>query len=288
LGVSANITGLSANTTYYFQLQATNSAGTVTGSIVSFKTSAAPAVNPVQIAGINVVAGGVGIAQNTWIEIHGTGLAPASVPAAGATWSSAPEFASGRMPTALAGVSVNVNGEAAYIYYVSATQVNVLTPLDSTTGPVQVTLTNGSNTSDPFPVNMKAVAPAFLQFGAGPYVAAQHADYSLLGPASMSVPGYTFTPAQPGETILLYGAGFGLPSGALVAGSAMQSSALPSEPAFRIGGLPATVASAWLVSPGLYQFNVTVPLSAASGDNAIVATYAGASTPSGATISVSR
>lgn len=286
--ISANITGLVANTTYHFQLQATSSAGTVTGSIVSFQTSAAPVVNPVQITRINVVAGGVNIAQNTWIEIHGTGLAPASVPAAGTTWSNAPEFASGKMPTALAGVSANVNGKPAYIYYVSATQVNVLTPLDSATGQVQVTLTNGSNTSDPFAVTMTAVAQTFLQFGAGPYIAAQHGDYSLLGPASLSVPGYTFTPAQPGETIILYGAGFGLPSGTLVAGSSTQLSPLPSEPAFQIGGLPATVVSSWLVSPGLYQFNVIVPASAANGDNPVIATYGSASTPAGAMVSVSR
>lgn len=286
--VSANVTGLAANTTYYFQLQATSTAGTAAGSIVSFKTSTATPANPVQITKINVAAGGVDIAQNTWIEIHGTGLAPASVPAAGTTWSSAPEFASGRMPTSLAGVSVNVDGKPAYIYYVSATQVNVLTPLDSTMGQVQVTLTNGSNTSDPFAVNLKTVAPAFLQFGSGPYIAGRHADYSLLGQASMSVPGYTFTPAQPGETILLYGAGFGMPGSILTEGSATQLGALVNLPAITIGGSPATVLYAGVISPGLYQFNVVVPDTAATGDNAVVATYGGASTPAGAMISVSR
>jgi hypothetical protein len=139
-------------------------AGGMDVSIMKLDFSAPPP-NPVQITKVNVVASGVDIAQNTWIEIHGTGLAPASVPAAGTDWSAAPEFASGRMPTSLAGVSVKVNGKAAYVYYVSATQVNVLTPLDSTTGQVQVTLANGSNTSDPFAVNLKTVAPAFLQFG---------------------------------------------------------------------------------------------------------------------------
>ena len=45
------------------------------------------------------------------------------------TWSNAPEFASGRMPTQLAGVSVTVNGRPAYVYFVSPAQINVLTPL---------------------------------------------------------------------------------------------------------------------------------------------------------------
>jgi hypothetical protein len=197
------------------------------------------------------------------IEIHGTGLAPAGVPASGVTWSSAPEFASGRMPTALAGVSVQVDGKPAYIYYVSAAQVNVLTPLDTTTGQAQVTLTNGSNTSAAFAVTMKAVAPAFLEFGAGPYIAALHADYGLLGPASMPVPGYNFTPTQPG--------------------------ALANWPVVTIGGVAASVAYAGLNGyAGLYQLNVAVPLGAANGDNAVVATYGGASTPVGATIAIAR
>jgi len=243
--------------------------------------------NSVSISKVNVASGGTGIAQNTWIEIHGSGLAPSSVGPNGMTWSSAPDFASGRMPTQLAGVSAKVNGKTAYIYYVSPTQVNVLTPLDSATGPVQLTLTNGSTTSDPFTVTLNRVAPTFLVFGAGPYIAAEHVGYSLLGPASMSVPGYDFTPAAPGETIMLFAAGFGLPSGTLTDGSSTQLSPLPSLPRVTIGGSDAQVQAAWVISPGLYQLNVTVPATAVAGDNAVIATYAGVSSPAGAVIPVS-
>ncbi len=239
------------------------------------------------IVSINVAGGGSDIAQNTWIEIHGNGLAPASA-AAGLTWSSAPEFASGRMPTQLGGVSVQVNGKPAYVYYISPAQINVLTPLDNSTGMVAVTVTNGANTSAPFTVNMKAVAPSFLLLGPTRYVVAQHLDYSLLGPASMSVPGYAFTPAQPGEIVTLYGAGFGLPSGGLVAGLATQSGALPTLPVFLIGGSPATVLYAGVISPGLYQFDVAVPSSAANGDVSVTAGYGGSSTPAGALIPVAH
>ena len=55
-----------------------------------------------------------------------------------------------------------------------------------------------------------------------------------------------------------------------------------------IGGVVAAVQYAGLVGPGLYQFNVQVPASASSGDNAVVATYGGASTPAGAMISVAH
>ncbi len=70
------------------------------------------------------------------------------------------------MPIQLDGVSVTVNGKPGYIYFVSPGQINVLTPLDSTIGPVQIQVTNGSNVTAPFTANMKDdYAPAFLLFG---------------------------------------------------------------------------------------------------------------------------
>jgi uncharacterized protein (TIGR03437 family) len=188
----------------------------------------------------------------------------------------------------LQGVSVTVNGKPAYIYFISPAQVNVLTPLDSTTGPVTVEVNNGTTTSAAFTANLQAAAPGLLRFGDGIHIAAEHADYILLGPASMSVPGYTFTPATPGETILLFGDGFGLPVTTLTAGSDVQLGALPTWPQVTIGGTAADVQWAGLISPGLYQINVVVPPNAASGDNQVIATYAGASSPSGAMIPVSQ
>lgn len=241
----------------------------------------------IAITGVSVSGGGANIAQNAWVEIYGSNLAPASL-GAGFTWSGAPSFASGQMPTELQGVSVTVNAKPAYVSFVSFAQLNVLTPLDSTTGPVAVKVNSGTATSAAFTANLRAVAPGFLRFGDGIHIAAEHADYSLLGPASMSVPGYKFTPATPGETILLFGDGFGLPVSTLTAGSAVQTGALPTLPQVTIGGATATVQYAGVIGPGLYQINVVVPSTAANGDNAVVATYAGASTPSGAMILVSR
>jgi uncharacterized protein (TIGR03437 family) len=97
------------------------------------------------------------------------------------------------------------------------------------------------------------------------------------------------TPAQPGETIVLYGAGFGLVSPAIVNGSETQLGLLPTPwPAITIGNLPATVIYAALVTPGLYQLNVTVPASAPNGDNALSATYNGATTQSGLFVTVQQ
>ena len=227
------------------------------------------------ITAVESAGGFPGIAQNAWIEIQGANLAPASVGAAGMTWSSASDFASGKMPTGLSNVSVTVNGKAAFVYFISAAQINVLTPLDNTQGPVQVVVINGTASSGAFTVNEGAVAPSFVPIAGGNYVVATHADGSLIGPPSLSVPGYPFTPTKAGETIVFYAFGFGLPSTSLVNGSATQSGSLPSLPVILIGGAPASVVFAGIISPGLYRFNVTVPATAASGDNTLTATMAG-------------
>ena len=61
------------------------------------------------------------IAPNTWVEIKGLGLAPAGD---SRIWKSS-EFVNNQMPTNLDGVGATVNGKNAYIYYISATQVNI-------------------------------------------------------------------------------------------------------------------------------------------------------------------
>src|SRR5262249_28883026 len=109
-----------------------------------------------------------------------------------------------------------------YMYYVSPTQVNVLTSLTPATGPVDVVIKNGTATTAAFTLNEKAVAPAFFLFGATKYIAATHADNSYLGPASLSGNGVTFTPAKPNEVTALYANGFGLPPTALTEGSSSQ------------------------------------------------------------------
>ena len=253
------------------------------------------AVTTAAIASVTTADGGPAIAQNTFIVIKGTNLVPATTPAAGVIWNTAPSFASGQMPTQLNGVSVTVNGKPAFVYfYCSAAtdpacaqdQLNILTPLDNTIGPVPVVVTNGTAASSPFIVNLQAVAPSFLLFGATQYIAATHANNALVGPTTL-YPGSS-TPAQPGEEIQLFAVGFGLPSTALVNGSAMQSGSLPVLPTCGVGTNAATVSFAGLIGPGLYQLNLTIPSAAANGDNPLACTYGGSITPAGDLITVQR
>ena len=245
------------------------------------------------ITSVTTADGGPVIAQNTFVVIKGVNLVPADTPASGVIWSSAPSFASGLMPTQLGGVSVTVNNNPAFVYfYCSAStdpqcsqdQINILTPLDNTIGPAPVVVTSGAISSPPFSAILQPVAPSFLLFSPAGYIAATHANNALLGPASL-YPGSS-TPAAAGEVIQLYAVGFGLPQTSLVDGSASQSGSLPVLPGCQVGGVPADLAFAGLTGPGVYQLNLTIPATAANGDNTISCTYSAATTPVGDLITV--
>jgi len=131
---------------------------------------------------------------------------------------------------------------------------------------------------------VKASVPSFLQFTPQGYVAATHLNYSLLGPTTL-YPGAS-TPASPGEMVTVYGVGWGLPTSTLIAGSSSQSGSLPSLPVCTIENNPTAVAFSGVISPGLYQFNVTVPPASTTGDKAISCSYAGTATPVGNLVTV--
>ena len=89
-------------------------------------------INPPQttlplIAGISTSAGGeLPIAPNTWVTIYGSNFTVAGFTD---NWTNAIKNSStGSLPTVLDGVSVMVGTNAAYVNYISATQINVLMP----------------------------------------------------------------------------------------------------------------------------------------------------------------
>jgi uncharacterized protein (TIGR03437 family) len=220
------------------------------------------------------------IAPNTWIEIKGASLAPAGD---SRIWQST-DFTGGLMPTKLDGVSVTVNGKSAYVYYISPSQINVLTPPDAMSGSTQVVVTNNGAASAAFTAQAQALSPSFFVFNGWPYVVAVHTDGTLIGPASL-YPGST-TPAKPGETVLLYANGFGQTNAPVASGSVVQSGTLSTLPTITIGGKLAVVQFAGLISPGLFQFNVIVPPALADGDQPLMAEFNGAATQSGLLINI--
>jgi uncharacterized protein (TIGR03437 family) len=212
-----------------------------------------------------------GIAPSTWVTIKGSGLASDT-----RIWA-ASDFNGNQLPTSLDGTSVMIDNNPAFVYYISPTQVNVLSPVDSSTGSVTVQLSYNGAASNSMTAQMTEFAPAFFTFN-GTYIAATHADGSLLGPISL-YPGST-TPAAPGETILLYGTGFGPTTPAIVNGQIQSGTAITNNAVtIQIGGVNVTPSFAGLSATGEYQFNVQVPASAANGDIAVVATVGGVSSP---------
>ncbi len=204
------------------------------------------------------------IAPNEWVSIFGSGLAQTT-----GTW----QVSGSQLPTTINGVTVTVNGEAAPISFLGNSQVNVLIPADIQPGTAQVQL-KGALNGPTVSVNVESMAPAFFTIGTNAttgakYVAATHANGTLIGPSATIK---TATPAKPGETIVLYGTGFGPASSQIPNGQAITTPiALPEMPTVLIDGALATVNYAGLTGTGLYQFNVVVPSTAQTGDDLVVA-----------------
>jgi uncharacterized protein (TIGR03437 family) len=222
------------------------------------------------------------IAPNTWVEIKGSRLAP---PGDSRIWQ-APDFVGNELPSQLDGVSVTVNGHSAYVYYISPTQINILTPPDALPAETQVVVSNNGAASASFTALAQSLSPSFFVFSDGLHVAAIHLDGTLVGPASFSVPGFTFSPAKPGEIISVYANGFGSTSIPVAAGSLTQGGTLSPLPAITIAGRNATVQFAGLISPGLFQFNVIVPATVPQGDQIVKATYGGTNTQPGTLLTI--
>jgi uncharacterized protein (TIGR03118 family) len=159
--------------------------------------SADPIRNTASI--INAAQIGAGIAANTWITIVGTGLA-----ATKRSWMPNDFGASGTtLPTSLDGVGVTLNGEPGYISYISPTQINLLTPAllsPGPTGQVDVVVSNNGLPGATSSTLVQIVAPSFFLSDATGHIAATHSNFTLVSSTA---------PAMPGETIVLYGNGFG-------------------------------------------------------------------------------
>jgi uncharacterized protein (TIGR03118 family) len=219
------------------------------------------------------------IAPNTFISIFGANLAPVT-----RNWTTT-DFAGTALPTALSGVSVTVNGKPAFVYYISPKQIDVLTPVDTATGPVDVVVTSNTMPSTTASVSLQQFSPALFLLKDGKSLAALHASGGVVGAATL-YPGVS-TPAKAGETIVLFGTGFGQTNPAIANGQIVTAPAVcVNTPTVSFGGTPAQVAFAGLVSAGVYQFNVVVPGTAKAGDIPVTISMGPATSAAGTIITV--
>lgn len=206
------------------------------------------------------------IGPATWVTIKGTNLSRTT-----RTWTGS-DFNGNNLPLQLDGVSVAIRGQQAPVYYVSPTQINVLAPDGWQRGTVQVTVNGPDGGSAPFGVAEDQVAPAFFPI-AGKYIAAVHLDGTLVAPAGL-FPGLDSRPAQPGETVELFGTGFGPTNPATPAATLNPPAPLQFTVTVHTGspsGLVLSNSFAGVISPGLVQINLTVPANTPDGDLALYA-----------------
>ncbi len=213
------------------------------------------------------------IASGTWITIQGSNLSSST-----RSWQSS-DFNGANLPTMLDGVSVTINGHAAYVDYISPVQINALVPDDSTTGFVPVQVINAQGTSNTVTVNKGVVAPAFFAYSqaGGRYAVAQDAaTNSLIAPAGLLGSSVSTVSAVPGQILTLYATGLGPVTSAQSIGQLVSAPAtLTNTVTVTIGGAAATVQYAGLIGSGLYQINLVVPTTP-SGDALLVLSVGGA------------
>lgn len=200
------------------------------------------------------------IGPNMWVSIFGGGLSATT-----RTWLKS-DFKGNQLPTQLDGVSVTVNGEPAFVGFISPTQINFLTPSDLPLSQVSIQTTNNGLVSAVVPVAqpVQSAVPTLFNFGPAAadghlFLAAEHGDGSLAAPPGL-IRGATTTPFRVGETAVLFGTAFGGTSPSPPNGFLMSAPlALMAMPVVTVGGVQAQVDFAGLVAPGLYQLNVVIP-----------------------------
>jgi uncharacterized protein (TIGR03437 family) len=224
--------------------------------------AAAPTISGVVSA--SAFGGFANVAPGSWVEIYGTNLAPDTREWAGT------DFSGNNAPTTLDGVQVMIGGQNAFIDYISSSpgQVNAQLPSNiATGGMLQLTLSNGGVISNPVnifvnPTEPGLLAPASFNIGGKQYAVALLSDGATYVLPTGAIAGINSRPAHPGETITLYGVGFGPVSGGFSAGEIVTGdNQLTTSFQMTFGGSMAQLTYDGLAPTfvGLYQFDVVVP-----------------------------
>jgi uncharacterized protein (TIGR03437 family) len=165
----------------------------------------------------------------------------------------------GTLPTTLLGTGVRllIDGNLAFLYYVSPTQINFLVPSTMTPGVSRIQLVLDGRAAESVQIELAAASPAL--FAMDPETAlATHLDGSVVTAAN---------PARAGEVILLFATGLGttrprLPAGQMPTGIAwverrsefqltLNGNAVDRSNVLYVGAAPGFA--------GLYQINLRLP-----------------------------
>jgi uncharacterized protein (TIGR03437 family) len=247
----------------------------------------APSISPGGV--VPVFGTSSSIQPGSWISIYGTNLITGSIP----------ESWSGNYPTVLGATSVTINNKQAYLAYAAPTLINLLTPDDDTRGPVSV-IVNNANGSANASVTLADQSPSFSLLGDGKHVAGIIVrpdgsgsngsgvnSYDVLGPTGTSL-GYKSVAAKAGDTVVLFGVGFGPTTPAIAAGQPYSGGPAKANDALTltIDGKQVTPFFVGVGTPGLFQINLTMPSGLGAGDLPLLARINNASTQLGVMIAL--
>ena len=251
-----------------------NRALTPSEIVTIYNAGSAGVCKSTSISGGGVVSasgfgGGQAVAPGTFLEIYGSFLATNT-----RSWTEA-DFSGMNAPIALDGTSATISGQPAFINYISPSQIDVLVPSTVPVGLQPLIVTSPTGISNTYTLTVNAVQPGLLvpssfSIAGTQYVVAVFPDGAFALPTG-AITGATSRPAKPGDTVTLYGIGFGpvvpnIPAGQIV----QQANSLSGSLQIFIGGVAATIPYAGLAPgfTGLYQFNVVIPNSS-SGNAAL-------------------
>ncbi len=176
------------------------------------------------------------------------------------------------LPTSLGKVSVYVNGSAAYVQFVSASQVNFLLPANIATGDavVELIVPNGVMSAT---LGIATVAPGLFCYTLSgvlhPAAVFATGSGTVYVAAVGALSGSASRPAAAGNIIELYATGCG-PTSPVAPDGVVLTKAYPAANlaafSITIAGKAAPILFAGLVGPGLWQMNVQIPSGLIGGD----------------------
>ncbi len=229
-----------------------------TGGIVIAASPAVPANGVVDAAAFNQNTTGPHYAPGSMISIFGTDVAEFQAAA-----SAIP------LPTQLGGISVEIGGRLAPLFFVSPTQVNAMIPYETTGSSTTVKVLAGPNSeSAPITLQLGTSTPRAFQLNSQGDGAIQNNSRSFQTVTAG-------TPAAAGDVITIYLTGMGAVQGTLATGLASPSQPPLSTtvtPTVTIGGQNAELFFSGLTPGlvGLYQVTVRVPAGLAAGKQPVV------------------
>ncbi len=209
----------------------------------SFRPATDP--NGALAPGANVAVFGTNLAYNTQVAL--------SLPLSSQLLDSCVIFSAGN------------NVFPAPLFFVSGGQMNAQVPFELPPGTVSAQVRRGEQLSAAQPVRVAAVSPGIFtlnQQGTGAGAILHAESFQVVSDSA---------PAQPGEFLIIFGAGLGAVQPAVRSGRPAPGTPplaeTVSKPVVNLAGIPATVAFSGLAPGfvGLYQVNLQVPTGVPSG-----------------------